>query len=253
MAASSEFQSKAYFYLGVSHFFLEEYDIANTYFSKYLQSNADLAHFEDTMKFKFAIAEQFREGARLHLLGFQSLPKWGSGAAEAIVIYDEVIAAMPASDIAAESLYAKAFALRQQMDWKQSIESLQLLLRRFPKHELAPCSYLAICETYYEQCQYERQNADILAMAEVALRKYADDFPKDHNITQAREYVQGIKELNASGLCETGLFYERKGKPESAAIYYENTINSFPDTKIAGFCKSRLDQISQSEPLHESE
>ena len=49
-----------------------------------------------------------------------------------------------------------------------------------------------------------------------------------------------IKELYAKGLCDLGLFYDRTKHPEAAIIYYQSSIEEFPDTHVAEYCKSRI-------------
>lgn len=230
----------AYFYLGVSYFNLAEYDFANEAFSQYIKCNANPQHFEEAVTYKFAIANEFRQGALKHIFGWKHMPKWSGGSSLALAIYDEVIAAMPSHEIAAQALYAKAETLWQQKLYQQSVDVYQQIIRRFPKNELTPQSYLAISKIYVDQSKNEIQNPDALALAIINCRKFRHDFPREELVAEVEQDVMNIKESYAKGIYDTGLYYERKDHPEASLIYYRKAIDQFPETVTAQKCLMRL-------------
>src|SRR5262249_4441591 len=157
-----------------------------------------------------------------------------------VEIYDEVIAAMPSGDMAAHAMYAKGWLLWTLKDYRGSTDSFQLLIKRFPKHQLAPECYVMITHIYLDQAYYEFQNPDLLAFAQMTAKKFRQEFPRDERLEKADDNVMHIKELYAFGLYETGRFYERTCNPSASVIYYQNTISQFPDTYIAQQCRERL-------------
>lgn len=230
----------ALFFLGVAYFYEDECEFANDSLTEYIRSQSNPKYFEEAMRFKFGIAEAFRNGARRHMFGSKRLPKWLSGASLALDTYNEVIATVPCHELAAQSLFSKGELLWSNGDYREAVESYQTLIRRFPKHELAPICYLTINQIYLEQCQKEFQNPDILALAQLNLRKFERDFPTEERIQIATDDVMEIKEVYARGLYDTGQFYERIHKPAASIIYYKNAIEQFPDTAIAKQCIDRL-------------
>lgn len=241
------FGQNAYYYLGAAYFNHGEYDFANDAFSLYLRLHSNPKCFESAIKFKYTIAERFKMGAKRRLLGTKMLPKWASGTSLALEIYDEIIAAMPCSEIAAQALFSKGHLLWDMNDYKESIESFQLIIRRFPKHELAPTTYVIISKVYLDQSQNEFQNPDILAFAQINSRKFQRDFPKDERLLEVEADVLSIKEIYAKGLFDTGQFYERKQIPVASVIYYQSAIDQFPETDIAKQCEARLSCLCQEE------
>ena len=243
----SSFAPDSYFYLGIAYYNLGDFDFANEAFSDYLKVQNNPTYFEETLKFKFSIAQKFKEGARKHMFGTKYLPKWASGQSVALSTYDEVIAALPCHEIAAKALYSKGELLWEMRDYRESIDCFQTITRRFSKNEFAPQSYLAITEIYLEQSRMEFQNPDILALAQINLRRFKHDFPRDERIEEAESNVQEIKEVYAQGLYDTGMFYERVKKPYSSVLYYKNAINQFPETKVAQHCRQRLCALGESD------
>lgn len=240
----SSYALDSHYYYGISLFNLHEYDLADIELTHYLKNQSNPKFFEQTIRTKYEIANCFKEGARKHLLGYSQMPKWASGYSLAVKIYDEVIAALPCHDLAAQALFSKAEMHWILEEYKEAIECYHSLIKRFPKHELAPKSYLLITEVYLDQCQVEFQNPDLLALAQITVRRFGQDFPREEALQQAEANVGMIKEVYAKGLYDTGQFYERVKKPQASILYYRNAIQQFPDTQIAVECQKRLEVLS---------
>lgn len=236
---------ESFYYLGIAYYYLEELDFSNDAFTEYLKGKQHPKYFIEAMQYKFNIAEQFRNGARRRFFGTKQLPKWATGRTLAISIYDDIIIALPCHELAVRALFAKGQLLWALQNYKESVESFKMITRRFPKHELAPESYLMMMAVYYEQSKTEFQNPDILAFAQITLRKFKHDFPREERIDCAEEYLLAIKEIYAQGLFDTGVFYERTCKPVAAAIYYQNAANLFPETQVAVWCQYHIERLQQ--------
>lgn len=248
----SPYGQEAAFYYGVAEYYLAEYDTADEAFTLYLQGKNTPRMFEETIAYKFAIAEQFRNGARRRLFGTKQLPKLASGEGHAIKIYEEVIAAVPCHELAIQSLYAKGLLHWKRCEYSDAIECYQMITKRFPKHELCPESFLIINSIYLDQCRVEFQNPDILAFAEINVRRFKQCFPKEERIGEAEEGILAIKEVYARGFHLTGCFYERTGRPQAAALYYRHAVIQFPETYSSQISNYRLGllgyQVESNQP-----
>ncbi len=240
---SSPFAQEAYFYLGAGYFHTGEFEFSNRFFSKYLKRQATPKFFEEAIQYKFKIAEKFHKGARLHVLGLENMPKWVPARDEAIAIYDEVITALPHHELAAQALFGKAKLLLKAEEYKSSVETYQVLIRRFPKHPLAVESYIGVSEVYLTQAQAEYPDQDFLDLSEINLRKFRQNFPGDEKIAVAEKMMLDMKEVYASDLYDTGRFYERTSKPHAAYIYYTRILAKYPETKVSGFANKRLSRL----------
>lgn len=238
----STYAQEAYFHQGRSLFAQGEYERANSSLTLYLQQAGMPKNFEESIELKYRIAEQFRKGAKTHLFGYQSMPKWQNGKDLALDIYDEVTVALPNHPLAANALYSKAMILWNIKQYKEAVASLQKLIQRFPKDDMAPVSYVCVANIYLDQATSELQNADILAFSEINLKHFEEDFPRDERISEVKEALNGVKEMYAKGLFETGQFYEKVGKYKAAAFYYRKAISDFPETGISDHCRKRLNE-----------
>lgn len=235
------------YYLGISYFYTNEFDLANEAFSTYLKSSCSQECFESTVEYKLAIANALSSGSLKRCFGKRYLPKIAPAFELSLQIYDEVITTLPCHELAAMSLYSKGNALWKERFYGESIEAFQQLIRRFPKHELAPESYLAISCVLLEQCDRELHNSDLLAFAQINLKKFQQDFPKEERIAAVEANYISMQELYAQSLYQTAEYYQRKGKPGASVIYYQNVLDRFPETQHAEICKRELQPMGNEE------
>lgn len=253
---SSPFAHEAYFYLGVGYFHTEEFEYANRFLTTYLKKQATPKFFEDAIQYKFKIAEKYHRGAKKHILGWETMPKWVPAREEAIAIYDEVITALPHHELAAHALFGKAKLLLKDEEYKASIETYQTLIRRFQKHPLAAESYIGIAQVYLVQSQSEYPDQDFLDLAEINMRKFRHNFPGEEKLAVAEKMLLDMKEVFASDLYDTGRFYERTAKPHAAYIYYTRILAKYPETKVSQLANKRLSKLNHKptaapEPMKE--
>lgn len=234
---------EAYYFLGVAYFQADDKDMANQNLSSYLQENAHPTYFEETFQYKLAIADAFKKGAKRHLFGYEKLPAWMPDKDLALSIYDEIIASLPNNDIAAKALLSKGDLLRRREEFRPSIDAYNQVIRKFPKSEFAATAYSLISRVYLQQAQIDVHNPDILPLAQINIKKFAQDFPRDEKIQKAEDMLHEMKEIFANALYDTGQFYERKKQPKASVLYYHTATIQFPDTKVAKSCKERLDAL----------
>ncbi|HEY2811123.1 MAG TPA: tetratricopeptide repeat protein [Rhabdochlamydiaceae bacterium] len=245
--ASTPFADEVCFYLGAAYFHVGELEDANNYLTQYLKKQATPKFFEEAIQYKFQIAELFHHGAKKHILGWHSMPKWLPAKEEAIAIYDEVLTALPHHELAAHALFNKAQLLLKQEEYKASVETYQTLIRRFPKHPLSVESYIGVAEVYLIQSKDMYPDQDYLDLSEINIKKFKFSFPGEERIAEAEKMFLEMQELFASNLYDTGRFYERTKKPHAAQIYYSRILAKYPATKVAELAAKRLDKLKIGE------
>lgn len=236
----TSFGLEALYFQGVAYFNTKDFELANEKFSSYLQQELQPKYFDEIMQYKFAIAEKFFQGEKKHLFGLKKMPKWGSGRDASLKIFEEIINTLPSDEMAMRSLFAKGKILESYNDYRESIETYQTLIRRFPKSELSIESYISIGGVYLKQCHPKRQDLNLIGLAEVNAKRFEEAFPNEKRVEEVKKYICQMKEIYAKGLYEIGQFYERTGKPNASIIYYSKIVDNFPDTPSAKFSQKRL-------------
>lgn len=236
----TSFGQDAFFYLGVAYYKVCEFDLANCAFNGYLSCQSNPRYFSEAVEYKFAIAEQFRRGARKHYRNSRFFPKWADGKSLAIDIYDEVIASMPGDELTVKAYFSKACLLWHMGEFRDSVDAFQTIIRRYPKNEMAPESYVRIMKVYIDQAKREKQNPDLLTFAQMNLSRFEADFPREASLETAREDYLCLKEMYAKALYDIAEFYERVNQPRAAVIYYQKASFDFPETITAERSRRRL-------------
>jgi len=229
----SPFGQEIPFFIGMAYLQLGQHELANESLSEYLRKSTSPKHFEEALDGKFAIAEFFREGGKKRLFGSHKMPAILPAREDALLIYEEIIASIPHHEMAAKALLGKAEIQAYDEDFRPSVETLQLLIRRFPKHELAAESYLRINQVYLSQAQTQQLDPDLLDLAELNLRKFKLAFPREPRLTEAEKALADIKELFAENLLETGEFYRKRKKTDASLIYFSKIVAKYPDSQAA--------------------
>ncbi len=238
--ATSPFAQEAPYFMGQAYFQLGHFELANTALNAYLNTSTNHSHFEDAVQMKFQIAEAFQQGVRKPLFGSHKMPKWLPAKEDALQIYDEVIAAVPHSEMASSALLGKARVQSELEDYKPAVETLHTLIRRFPKQEAAAKAFLEVNRVYLEQCKNTSLDLDLLGLAELNLRKFKLAFPREEKLGEAEGLLAETQELFAQNLLETGKFFERTKKKPAAEIYYQKVIAKYPATKAATLAREKL-------------
>lgn len=236
----SPFYQESFYFLGLGFFHKEEFEIANQYLTTYLKKQTALQHFREAIELKFQIADRYGGGYKKHVGGVEFLPRWMPAKEEAIEIYDEVINALPNDDLAAKALFGKAKVVLDNEEYSSSIEVFQTLIRRFPKHTLAPDAYVEICKVYLTESKERYPDADFLDLATLNLKKFRQDFPSDERIETAENILAEMQEVYAKSFYDIAKFYERTKKPHASVLYYSKIVKAFPNTKSAELSKKRL-------------
>ena len=245
---TSPFAQDMAFMMGEAYFNLGHLELANECFSAYLNHSPSPRHFEKAIEYKFNIAQRFRHGAKKPLFGSHKMPDIVPAQEEAIQIYDEVITTLPHSEFAVQSLLGKAKLQAEIEEYKPSLETLDLLIRRFPKHDLAAEAYLEKNLVYLMQCQGQSLDADFLDLAEVNLRKFRLSFPREPRLVQAEKAIVEMQEIFAQNLLDTGRFFEKTKKVPASILYYNKVIAKFPNTEAAVLARKKLETLQPARP-----
>ncbi len=242
---ASPLAAEAHYLMGVTFFDRQDLERSNAAFTNYLKESQNLTHFEQAVEYKFRIANLFESGVKKRLFGLNKMPKLIPAKDEALAIYDEVIAAMPRSELAAQSLFHKAGLLVFFEDYKNSIEMYQTLIRRFPKNGLVPQSFCAIGTIYFKQCQDEYPDPALVELAEINLKKFQSEYPGEPLVYEVKEQLTKIQGIFADELIKIGSYFIKKKKYQSAYIYFKTVISRYPDTRYSDQAKEKIALIKK--------
>ncbi len=239
----SSYASDAPYYLGVIKFEQSDLDVANRYFTEYLNKKSVPEHYEDVYRYKLAIATRLANGERRHLFGYESLPKLMTGKQIAIDTFNEIIKALPYQELAAQAMLEKGDLLTTREEFPKAIECYQDVIRKFPKSTFAMNAFQAISHAYLHQLELEPQNTDALALAEINVREAKKMFSNAEEIQKLQAQIDIMKEGCANSLYDIGQLYERMGEPKAAVLCYATVVQSYPATDASFRSYERVQEL----------
>lgn len=234
-----------YYYWGVSAYNLKHYEKASECFSTYLEKNTQPRFFDQVIQYKFSIAEKFRNGEKSHLFGWNVMPRWMPCRSEALEIYNEIIATLPHHELAARSLYGKGLLLAYFEDFKDSIDTLELLIQRFPKHDLAPQCFAEIGNVYLLMAKSKQQDPTLIDQSAINIKKFRMAFPSDNRIATAEKTHNVLKGAFAENLYDMASFFQNRKKLVAAELYYKKILATFPESDSALKASRELEIIEK--------
>lgn len=238
-------QAKLRFDLGRCLYQLDELDEAAEQFSRALSLQDGDRLTEPSLQFLWQIAEQFRAGAKHHLLGVRKLPRWSTDPERCLDLYNQISETLPYSPLAASALFAKGQYLHALGDYSRSNEALTALVGVFPKEEIAANGFALISSNLWQLMQRSPGDDDLLTLAASNFQKLRAAFPQAfEQIRDAEKTLGQMRSLCAQQLCTIGRYYQRRRQPGAAEVYFEQVLSQFSETPSAGEARAQLDRLT---------
>jgi len=241
----------AHYYLGVTLYEENEFDLANEHFSSYLLKSNTPTHLEDLYRYKLDIAMRLASGCRRRMFGSPSMPKIMNGSDLAVEIFDEIAAGLPNHELAGTALIEKGKLLTREEEYEQAIDTYHTTIRRFRGSRFALNAFHGISTCYFEELKKQPQNSDALVLAEINLRELKKEFPQAEELSLLEDEYRSMQELYVDALYQTGQLYERMSQPKASILYYHLAATTLPSYHVAHLCKNRMKDLAQYvEELH---
>ncbi len=224
---------EALYFLGISYFAKNSLEKANDCFSEYLNTSFMPRYFEEALTYKFKIARKYQQGIGKPLFGLEKMPNWIPAEEDALKIYDELINALPQTDMMIQATYNKALLHMSFKDYKDAIGAFESLIEKYPKHELAIQSYLLISKSYLYQADPKHHEHDLLHLAKLNLEKFEKSFPLEEKVIEMKKDIRKMEEIYAQGFFEVAQFYHKKKAFNAVELYCNKIKRDFPHTKTA--------------------
>ncbi|MFC1667472.1 outer membrane protein assembly factor BamD [Candidatus Omnitrophota bacterium] len=194
---------------------------------------------DDVIEREFKIGVMFFSGRKFKILGPLKVPAKD----KAIEIFKIVADNAPYGKYADIAMFNTGLSYKEIADYDSAVMMFKDLIDRYPnsslidksRYQLAECSKLLSLRPDYDQTPT------------VSARKEFEDFIEKHPVgemsDEAREIIDKLKYKEAQNAYNIAQFYEARDVFESAAIYYRDIIQNYPDTEWAEKARERLNEI----------
>ncbi len=237
----SELAPEAQYLVGVSFELMGRVGAAVTAYKQVLEIYPFSARFKDSVEREFSIAEQFFSGKGLELLGPIKMPALD----KAIEIYQHVVDHAPYGEYADKAQMRLGECYLRQYRYEEANRAFQRVVDEYPssplleqaKFKVAFCARQLSLKPSYDQSATD----EAIGWHE----KFIAGHPSSDLVPQAQESLRQLRTIKAEGLAKIAHFYEKQGKPASAAVYYRDIINQYSDTTLAPQAVAKMKEFEQ--------
>jgi len=238
---NSKYAPDAQYYIGRSYEDMEEYYHAYLSYQKVIEAYPYAKNRNEIIKRQYDIGILFYGGQKSKILGVALLPAMD----KAIEIFEQVVKNSPYGEYAPKAQFKIGEAYKKSGRFAEATMAFQRLKDEYPNDELAPeadyqiaqCGYLASLDASYDQ-----KSTDMAIDKFKALMSETQEEPF---LEKAKKSLSELKEKRAQSVYETARFYERIGRVHSAAIYYKEIVDEYPETTLAKEALVRIVEIEK--------
>ncbi len=197
--------------------------------------------FKDAIEREFFIAETLFGGERLQLIGPIKVPALD----KAIEIYQDVVDHAPYGEYGDRAQMRLGEAYIRQNRYEEANRAFQKVVDDYPNSPLVQKAKfnVAFCARQLSlKASYDQSATD---EAIGWYDKFIAGNPDSDLIPQAKESLKLLHEIKAEGLVKIAGFYEIQRKPASAAVYYREIVQKYPETSHAAAAIAKLKEFEE--------
>ncbi|MFA5499835.1 MAG: outer membrane protein assembly factor BamD [Candidatus Omnitrophota bacterium] len=240
----SDYASKAQYYVGLCYENMQKYYIAFENYQKAIDNFPHLSNTDEVLAREYAIGNIYLEKPSPKVLGTDIMAPLD----RAVEIFKKVVENAPYGKYAEDAQFKLGEALKKSERYEEAIQAYHKLVEDYPRskysaqamYEESYCAYRASLKPAYDATATDN--------AIKTFEKFVNK-NKDTELAQKADLtMKRLKDNVAQKSFETAQFYEAQGKKEAAIIYYQDVIDSYPDSFFAGESRTKIDALKNPKP-----
>ena len=237
----SEAASEAQYYIGRCY---EEMDYPYQAFEAYQKVIDDYPftqRIEEIVNRQFEIGNRLYEGEKTKFFGlrFKAIPE------QIIDVYKKVVANAPYSQNASIAQFRIGELYKKISFYQEARDAFQKILDDYPDSPVAMEAKFQLALTASVASSGSGYDQSLAKQAQQEFDEFKRAHPDSELVQKAEKEKKEIIEKRAEHYLQNAAFYERIGKYQSAAIYYNKILNEFPDVSSAPKALERLNVIQK--------
>jgi len=203
-------------------------------YQELISNHRNTPNFTEAVKRQYGIAEGLRANDKKGLFGVGAAIQ----PSKLVEMYEQISTSAPFTEYAPKSLLAIGYVRSDIGEMDQAIASFQKVVDKYPETETAKEAQYQIFKL--RGVTAEKSNSPVKDRAQVeAGLDFVNQNPEDQRAAEIKSDLQSIDERSMEKLYNTGMFYEKSGKPDSARVYYREVVKN-PNTSWAPKAQERL-------------
>lgn len=227
--------SEAQYYLGATE--EAEGNLYGAYqaYQKVIDKYPFSERIQEIVEREYKIAERFMAGEKRKAMGM-TLPVDNP----AIEIFSKVVENSSFGSLAPKAQYKLGLVLKGLLRYYEAEEAFNKVISSYPDSEWVEAAkfQIAACRAAVSKGYAYDQGAT--QEAKQKFEEFVEEHPEAVLSREAEKNITRLKEKEAESSYNIGRFYEKQKAYESAKIYYNDTVNNYPDSVWAAKALERL-------------
>ena len=170
---------------------------------------------------------------------FKAIPE------QIIDVYKKVVANAPYSQNASIAQFRIGELYKKISFYQEARDAFQKTLDDYPDSPVAMEAKFQLALTASVASSGSGYDQSLAKQAQQEFDEFKRAYPDSELVQKAEKEKKEIIEKRAEHYLQNAAFYERIGKYQSAAIYYNKILNEFPDVSSAPKALERLNVIQK--------
>lgn len=158
-------------------------------------------------------------------------------------VYRLVVKNAPYGPRAAEANYRIGLCYLKGGNWSEAISEYEKFIENHPESQLVERAFYEIGLSYLNQSLSPLYDQTMTEQALKQFKEFRKRFPDSQLSREAQEKIKRLRERKAKRTYKIGEFYEKQGSTEAARIYYQETLDNYPDSDWARSARERLNEL----------
>jgi outer membrane protein assembly factor BamD len=217
-------------------------------YQKLLDKYPKSAQFEDVLKRQYEIAGRFLAGEWFRAWETIPVPFYTSMDKTA-GLYEKVVKNGPYSEIAPQAQLKIGEARVKESNFAEAVKAYERAADRYnDRPKIAAEAIFNQALAWQKQAARAEYDQSSAAQAIASFEDFISIYPNDPRVADAQKRIIDLKTEQARGSFDNAEFYEKRGKPVAAKIYYSDVVNlllSEPNSRLYVQARERIDTINR--------
>lgn len=202
-----------------------------------LTTHRNTPNFNEAVGNQFQIADSLRGSDKKGFLGLGAAVQ----PSKLVEMFGQIAEIAPYTDYAPKSLLNIGYVHSTQGENDKAIAAFKKVVDTYSGSDFATEAQYQIFKLRGENAEMSESPNKDRAQVEAGM-DFVNQNPEDQRAQEVQANLQSIEERSMEKLFNTGQFYEKSGKPDSARIYYREVVKN-PNTPWASKAQARLNVL----------
>jgi len=218
-----------------------DYYRAFSEYQKVIEQYPNIENRKEIIKRQYEIGVLFYEGQRAKVMGILLVPALD----KAVEIFEKVIINAPYGEYADKSQFKIGQCYSKESRFTEAVEAFQRLIDDYPRSALLDDARYEIAHSSYKASLDPDYNQEITDEAIREFEKFVMTSEKSPLSEDAGAVLNELREKKAKHIFDIAAFYEKQKQLASAAVYYKDVVDKYPDTSLATEALSKYTELEK--------